>query len=99
MQAVGGEEGIVVGDGRCDAEPVGEGHDAAPAVPAHHSAAPIRIEEFHSEIRTPIIQYHQPIRPILAAQFRDALRLAEPAHIDAPAVQNDKIVPGSGHLV
>ncbi len=67
MQAVGREEGVVVGGGGGDAEPVGEGHDAAPAIAAHHAPGAIGIEEFHAEIRIPIIQDHQTIRPILAA--------------------------------
>ena len=99
VQAVGGEEGVVVGCGGSDAEPIGESHDTATAIATHHATGAIWIVEFHPEIRIPIIQYHQPIRTILAAQFSDALRLAELTHIDAPAVQNDKIVPGSRHLV
>ena len=99
MQTIGGEEGVVVGCGGGDAEPIGESHYAAPAIATHHATGAIGIEEFHAEIRIPIIQDHQTIRTILAAQFSDALRLAEPAHIGAPAIKNDKIVPGSGHLV
>jgi hypothetical protein len=99
VQAVGGEEGVVVGCGGCDAEPIGESHDAAPAIATHHPAAAIWIIEFHPEIRIPIIQYHQPICPVLPAKLPYVLRLAEPTHIDAPAIQNDKVIPGSGHLV
>jgi hypothetical protein len=108
VKAVGCKEHIVVGGGRFDAEPVGESHDAAASIAAHHPPAAIRIVELHPEIRhTPrrplcgpgIIQNHQTIRPVLPAKLRDALRPAESVHISPPAVQNDEVIPGTGHLI
>jgi hypothetical protein len=105
VKAVGCKEYILVGGGSLDAEPVGESHDAAASIAAHHPPAAIRIVELHPEIgstpirRDGIIQNHQTIRPELPAKLRDMLRPAESVHIGPPAVQNDEVIPGTGHLI
>ena len=51
VRTVGGEEMPDIAVGGLQAEPVGEGDYASPAIAAHHSAGAIGIEEFHTEIR------------------------------------------------
>ena len=50
MFSIGGEEAVGVTVGGVDTQVVGEGHNAAAAVAAHHAAGAVGVVELHHEV-------------------------------------------------